>query len=673
MQPDTSLLPRSLLPTSLLPTSLLIEGWRGVSHSFALTSQYYILELLKIDGLRLFHHDLPFFNKEWSRANNNANFSPEAQQRIDALPPAGDNLIDCVYRICSPIMAGADDDRRRTLTYMVTEVGLAAGSLTVAPDRYSFFTRDDNLIVTPTRWSRERVIEFGFPADQVKIIPSGVDTAIYRPLSAAERAANRANLGIRDDETVFVNVGAGFWNKGVDVLLRAFAKLHGDGRKVRLIIKDQRGLYGVSLEQTIQDVGKQCPRLLHPDTLGAISVISGNLNQTQLRALYSIADCYVSPYRAEGFNLPVLEAIACGTPVIVTAGGSTDDFCPDGVAWRIPGRPDARGDLMPGFVARYIEPDLEALIGAMEGVSVGWSLDEAGHPEARAQVLEAFSWQRAARRLAGLASGQAEAETPVVQSAANCAGWRDDPLLQELTTGRLAPPNVLRSTSRLYVAYRPDSDVEYDTHPELRALSEKWIRNNVFNNAGDLPRLYAVSLNVKQVLTEGVLGDFAELGVYRGNSAAVLAHYARQHNRLVFLFDTFDGFDAGDLTGIDASVSREFHDTSLDLVRENVGDGSVVYVKGHFPGSITDEAAARRFAIVHLDCDLYEPMRAALEFFYPRLSPGGLMILHDYSSVCWVGVKQAIDEYLPKITDSLILIPDKSGTAMIRKTRPIGN
>jgi glycosyltransferase involved in cell wall biosynthesis len=326
-------------------TSMLVEGWRGVSHSFSLTSQYYMLELLKLAELRLFHHDLPFLNKQWNRIDNSADFDPEAQHQIDALPPAGDTRIDCVYRISTPIFAGADDDQRRTLTYMVTEFGLTANILAVEPARYAFFTRDANIIVTPTRWSRDRVIEFGFPADQVKIVPSGVDAAIFHPLGATERIASRAQLGIDEDETVFVNVGGAFWNKGVDLLVRAFAKLHSNGRKVRLIVKDQSALYGRSLGQTVQRVIETNPELFSAGALAAISVISGNLNQGQLRTLYGIADWYVSPYRAEGFNLPVLEAIACGTPVIVTDGGSTDDFCPDGVAWRIPGHLCARDDL----------------------------------------------------------------------------------------------------------------------------------------------------------------------------------------------------------------------------------------------------------------------------------------------------------------------------------------
>lgn len=252
------------------------------------------------------------------------------------------------------------------------------------------------------------------------------------------------------------------------------------------------------------------------------------------------------------------------------------------------------------------------------------------------------------------------------RSATGKAKRREDPLL---ALADFVPPRVFGSQSRFYIAYRPDSDRDFNQHPELHALSERWVRSNFSTTAGDLPRLYALCLNIKQVMADGIAGDFAELGVFRGNSAAVLAHYARQHGRLTFLFDTFDGFAATDLTGVDSNKIRVFDTTSLDLVRQNVGDDRVTYIKGHFPDSITSRAAERSFAVVHLDCDLYKPTRAALEFFYPRLSAGGLIIMHDYSNIYWKGAKQAIDEYMCQITESLILIPDKSGTAMIRKAQ----
>jgi hypothetical protein len=241
--------------------------------------------------------------------------------------------------------------------------------------------------------------------------------------------------------------------------------------------------------------------------------------------------------------------------------------------------------------------------------------------------------------------------------------------VRRLLTGRLAVPRVLHSRSRLYAAHRPDWDFDFDTLPELRSLSDHWVSNNVENNAGDLPRLYALLLNINQVMADGVPGDIAELGVYRGNSAAVLALYGRRHGRSVFLFDTYEGFEARDLTGVDAGQSAAFGDTSLDLVRRNVGDDAVVYVKGYFPDTVTEDIARRHYAVVHLDCDLYAPIKAGLDFFYDRLSPGGIMIIHDYANPCWDGPKRAVDEFLPRIAETLVLIPDKSGTAILRKAR----
>jgi hypothetical protein len=235
--------------------------------------------------------------------------------------------------------------------------------------------------------------------------------------------------------------------------------------------------------------------------------------------------------------------------------------------------------------------------------------------------------------------------------------------------GSFAAPRVLRSRSRLYMAARPDWDFDFHSLPELLALSDNWVLNNVENNAGDLPRLYALLLNVNQVMEDGVAGDFAEIGVYRGNSAAVLAHYSRRHGRSIFLFDTYEGFEARDLTGGDAHRSKAFTDTSLNLVHQNVGDDAVVYVKGYFPDTVTEDIANRHYAVVHLDCDLYAPIKAGLKFFYDRLSPGGILIIHDYANPCWDGTKRAVDEFMPRISESLVLIPDKSGTAIIRKSR----
>ena len=239
--------------------------------------------------------------------------------------------------------------------------------------------------------------------------------------------------------------------------------------------------------------------------------------------------------------------------------------------------------------------------------------------------------------------------------------------LHRLLIGPHASPRVLQTDEKMYVAYRPDSDVFFKRYPEMAQLSEKWVKNNVMNNAGDLPRFYALIMNIKNILEDNVAGDIAELGVYRGNSGALLAHYAREYKRNVLLFDTFEGFDGRDLVGIDKSKAFEFADTSLKDVSDLVGEERVRFVQGRFPQSIPPDLHATRFCLVHIDCDLYEPAKAGLEFFYPRLSPGGLIIMHDYGNPYWNGIKRAVDEYCHRIPERPVVIGDKSGTAMLRK------
>lgn len=225
-------------------------------------------------------------------------------------------------------------------------------------------------------------------------------------------------------------------------------------------------------------------------------------------------------------------------------------------------------------------------------------------------------------------------------------------------------PNGSRSC---FLAYYPDSLASF---PGRVDLYRRWIRGNKINKNGDASRFMGLLLNVRQLLKEEIDGDFAELGVWRGNSAAILAAYAAESGKRLFLFDTFSGFDRRDLVGEDKGKRLEFEDTSIDFVRKTAGhDEITTYIKGFFPDSITSGVEARKFSLVHLDCDLYLPMKAALEFFYPRMHRGGMIILHDYSSGSWLGATNAIDEFYKATGEHVVLWPDKSGTAVIRKSK----
>lgn len=241
-------------------------------------------------------------------------------------------------------------------------------------------------------------------------------------------------------------------------------------------------------------------------------------------------------------------------------------------------------------------------------------------------------------------------------------------ILHYINTIILSKPHLLDFS----ISYQPDSQIYYKSYPDFPILFRKFTQYNKINNGGDTPRLWAFILNINQIIEENIEGDFAELGVWRGNTASVLAHIASKYNKKVYLFDTYEGFDVRDLKNIDSQVSQsDFSDTSLSLVKSVIGENikNCEFIKGYFPESIQDKHKSIKYSVVSLDCDLYEPMKKGLDFFYPLLSKGGLLLLHDYSSKCWAGAKLAIDEFCKENNEFVILMPDKSGSAFIRKSQ----
>lgn len=373
---------------------LLVEGWRGINHSIAMVNQHQLLVWARVPGLQLSHRDAPFFLPHWTPATHGAGFDAADTQTISDIAAPDDSAdgkaVDAVFRIHSPTAVPSHADAHQ-LTYLVTEFGLSAKSFAAPVPDPTVFTGEGRSVVTPTVWSRNRLLDFGLAEEHVHVITHGVHLRTFTPSAPAQRQAERAALGYNDDHFVLVNVGVATWNKGIDLLIVAFAHLRQRFAHARLILKDHRSLYGVSVDQVFKTISTTHPGLLTADVLASISVIATNLTQQQLRALYNVADCYVSPYRAEGFNLPVAEAMACGTPAVVTAGGATDDFCNGPWATRVAGRegrtPDAQ---LPG--GRYIEADADALLHAITQRLEAPVAEQRLHGSAWQQWRQAMDW-----------------------------------------------------------------------------------------------------------------------------------------------------------------------------------------------------------------------------------------------------------------------------------------
>ncbi|ETN86846.1 TylF/MycF/NovP-related O-methyltransferase [Paraburkholderia silvatlantica] len=193
--------------------------------------------------------------------------------------------------------------------------------------------------------------------------------------------------------------------------------------------------------------------------------------------------------------------------------------------------------------------------------------------------------------------------------------------------------------------------------------------NGLDSHNGDMARFYSLCLISDLVAKQKVPGDFAELGVWQGNTAELLAAFARRQQRTLYLLDTFEGFPEEDLDHDEKHLSGIFKDTSFEAVKRRVGEERTVFVKGHFPETATQLPDDGQYAIVHIDCDLYVPMVAALEYFYPRMSPGGFILMHDYGSLCWDGAEKAVDEFFSDKAEGVMPLPDLCSTVVMRKNK----
>jgi hypothetical protein len=164
-------------------------------------------------------------------------------------------------------------------------------------------------------------------------------------------------------------------------------------------------------------------------------------------------------------------------------------------------------------------------------------------------------------------------------------------------------------------------------------------------------------------LVGDVPGNTAECGSYRGASSYLIArmNQAGWLKRKHYAIDSFEGlsppesvdgshWERGDLAATEAELRANLHDFSDQLV----------VCKGWIPDSFA-AIEPQAFAFVHVDVDLYAPTKASLEFFYPLLSPGGIVLIDDYGSTHCPGATRAADEFLSDKPEKMIALSSGAG------------
>lgn len=160
-------------------------------------------------------------------------------------------------------------------------------------------------------------------------------------------------------------------------------------------------------------------------------------------------------------------------------------------------------------------------------------------------------------------------------------------------------------------------------------------------------------------------GDVAECGVYKGGSAYAFCEALAESKKHIHLFDTFSGMPALNLDG-DSHGPGVFGDVNLETVKESLqkfGDMCLFY-SGVFSETFPS-VSTEQFCFVHVDCDLYQSVKECCEFFYPRMSPGGLILFQDYMSPTCVGAKKAVDSFVADKPDQFHV--DRRDWAILKK------
>lgn len=147
-------------------------------------------------------------------------------------------------------------------------------------------------------------------------------------------------------------------------------------------------------------------------------------------------------------------------------------------------------------------------------------------------------------------------------------------------------------------------------------------------------------------------GAMAEVGVYQGCSAKLIS--LASEGRPLHLFDTFAGLPEPDAAESRHLKPRQYHSSLASVRAFLAGERNVFFHPGCFPATAAG-LEEERFSFVHLDVDLKSSTRACLEFFHPRMVPGGIIMTHDYSFLD--GVREAFAEFLEARGGHVIELP----------------
>ena len=152
-----------------------------------------------------------------------------------------------------------------------------------------------------------------------------------------------------------------------------------------------------------------------------------------------------------------------------------------------------------------------------------------------------------------------------------------------------------------------------------------------------------------------ISGDFVEMGCYKGDTSLLLADIAKDSEKKLWIYDSFEGlpekkevdksvmgvlFRGGELAVTKREVKQRF-------LRANL---PVPVIKKAWFSELVENDLPEQIAFAFLDGDFYESIKDSIKLVAPKMSDGGVMVVHDYTNPALPGVKRAVDEWMQKGT-----------------------
>jgi glycosyltransferase involved in cell wall biosynthesis len=254
-------------------------------------------------------------------------------------------------------------------------------------------------IIAPTWHVLQPYLNAGLSRQMGVVIPHGIDPLIYNPMSPPYSYPTHKTYIFLQNSFPWI------CEKGFDLTLQAFGKAFSKSDDVVLVLRTpkvenqrERNDTYIQLEKL---VAEQKSRMDAPEIL----LLEKDMELNQRGGLYTGVDCYVHPLRAEGFGITILEAMACGLPVIATPWSGPADFLSPTYAYTLHHSNPIPEKAKDSSIQRYhVEPDLDHLIHLMRHVYE--HRDESKRIGHNASIVARrnWTWHRAAAKLVSVLS-----------------------------------------------------------------------------------------------------------------------------------------------------------------------------------------------------------------------------------------------------------------------------